>query len=125
MKFNLTDIQTADDWQQAMAMLLAIKPVFQPVVADAPATPPVADARARKANGAAKPAQQETEPVATEPTVSEPLAKTESEEAAREKLRLLAVERGVAWFRDLLATYGATRLGDLTATQVEDALNAT
>ena len=39
-------------------------------------------------------------------------------EAARDELRDLAKKNGVVWMRDLLATHGAERLGDLTDSQV-------
>jgi hypothetical protein len=47
---------------------------------------------------------------------------TPEPEAARDQLRIVAKERGVVWMRELLATHGASRLGDLTDSQVANAL---
>jgi hypothetical protein len=50
-----------------------------------------------------------------------PAAGRDTEEA-RDQLRVLAKKNGVVWMRELLATHGAERLGDLTDSQVAHAL---
>jgi hypothetical protein len=46
------------------------------------------------------------------------------DEAVREELRQVARTKGVVWLREILASYQAARLGDLTIAQVQEALHA-
>jgi hypothetical protein len=81
-------------------------PVAEPV----PATAPVA-----------KP--ESVEPVAEHVPATAPAPEAD-DEAVREELRQVARTKGVVWLREILASYQAARLGDLTIAQVQEALHA-
>jgi hypothetical protein len=152
MKLYLVDIANEEDRQKALAVLTALAPVLR--ANEAPVDPPVvafADApakkprRTQKANGAAEPTEPAAEPTdpaiarmaerltefATAPVVelaaalstTEPVPEVD-EEAVRESLRQVAHAKGVVWLRKVLASYQATRLGDLTPVQAAAVLQA-
>jgi hypothetical protein len=139
------DINTLAEAEQARDTLQAIVEAFRPVErpstlevaesapaaepaveltqADTPPAPKVRRARRSKANGTAEP-QVEPEPEQVN-DIAEPQAEPEFNDAdACEKLRLLAVERGVQWLRPILVQYAVQKLSDLTPSQVRELLNA-
>jgi hypothetical protein len=132
MKFNLTDIETEEDRQRALAVLVALAPVMRPDTADTPVVESVKKPRRRKANGVDEPEQvaesESVEPAPVEPVAAsavEPVPATApDDEAAREELRQVARTKGVVWLREILANYQAARLGDLTLEQVQETLRA-
>ncbi len=146
MKLNLTDIVTEEDRQRALAVLVAVAPVMRSdaaptpaAVVEMPAAEPAKKTRRRKVNGVDEP-ESIADPAPVEPvvepesiaerapvepataTVAEPAPATD-DETAREELRQIARTRGVVWLREILASYQAARLGDLTLEQVQEALH--